>query len=135
MSKSAQDSAGGTQQVNAAAESTAENIQTVASAAQELTSSIDEIQRQVRAVQDVVEKTRSRSTQTQDKISALADTVGKIGSVVGSLKSIPEQHNMLALNPHIEAAHACTAGQCFALYPGPVTWPATQNTTATQKTS
>src|SRR3546814_8378273 len=43
LSKNAKDSAGGTQQVNAAAESTAENVQTVASAAQELTSSIDEI--------------------------------------------------------------------------------------------
>src|SRR3546814_2139100 len=46
LSKNAKDSAGGTQQVNAAAESTAENVQTVASAPQELTSSINQNQRQ-----------------------------------------------------------------------------------------
>src|SRR3546814_15163148 len=99
--KNAKDSAGGTQQVNAAAESTAENVQTVASAAQELTSSIDEIQRQVRAVQDVVERTRARPTQTQDQVPALADPVAKNGSVVPTHNSIPPQTHLLPHNaPH-----------------------------------
>ena len=131
MSKSAKDSAGGTQQVNAAAESTAENIQTVASAAQELTSSIDEIQRQVRTVQTVVEKTKSRSSETQDQVSALAETVEKIGSVVDLINSIAEQTNLLALNATIEAARAGDAGKGFAVVAGEVKALATQTTKAT----
>src|SRR3546814_16283531 len=109
--KNAKDSAGGTQQVNAAAESTAENVQTVASAAQELTSSIDEIQRQVRAVQDVVERTRARSTQPQDQVSALAATVEKIGSVVELLNSLAAPTNLLAHTAPIAAARADAARQ------------------------
>ena len=131
MSKSAKDSAGGTQQVNAAAVSTAENIQTVASAAQELTSSIEEIQRQVRTVQTVVEKTKSRSSETQDQVSALAETVEKIGSVVDLINSIAEQTNLLALNATIEAARAGDAGKGFAVVAGEVKALATQTTKAT----
>ncbi|WP_340115476.1 methyl-accepting chemotaxis protein [Pelagibius sp. 7325] len=132
MSDSAKASANGTQQVNAAAESTASNVQTVASAAQELTSSIEEIRRQVMSVQQVVEKTKTRSSETQSQVSALADSVEKIGSVVELINSIAEQTNLLALNATIEAARAGDAGKGFAVVAGEVKALATQTTSATE---
>jgi len=132
MSDSAKASANGTQQVNAAAESTASNVQTVASAAQELTSSIEEIRRQVMSVQQVVEKTKTRSSETQSQVSALAESVEKIGSVVELINSIAEQTNLLALNATIEAARAGDAGKGFAVVAGEVKALATQTTSATE---
>lgn len=132
MSQSAQASASGTNQVNTAAESTARNVQTVASAAQELTASISEIQRQVSSVQSVVENTRTRSDQTEEQMSMLAGTVEKIGSVVELINSIAEQTNLLALNATIEAARAGDAGKGFAVVAGEVKVLATQTKQATE---
>jgi len=131
LSQSASLSAAGTGRVNETAQSSAANIQTVASAATELHSSIDEIQRQVHTVRDAVEKTRERSSGTQGQITALAESVERIGSVVELINSIANQTNLLALNATIEAARAGDAGKGFAVVASEVKDLATQTTKAT----
>lgn len=131
LSKSAQASAEGTQRVNTAATSVAENVQTVAAAAQELSGSIVEIGRQIHLARDVVQKTQAHSAQTEKRVAALAEKVDAIGSVIDIINGIASQTNLLALNATIEAARAGEAGKGFTVVASEVKALANQTTSAT----
>ncbi|HVJ34252.1 MAG TPA: methyl-accepting chemotaxis protein [Terriglobia bacterium] len=133
LTSSAQASAEGTQRVNHAAASVANNVQTVASAAQELKMSIVEIGRQIHVARDVVQRTQGRSAQTEQQVAALADKVKAIGSVVDIINDIAAQTNLLALNATIEAARAGEAGKGFTVVASEVKALANQTTSATEE--
>ncbi|WP_252405208.1 methyl-accepting chemotaxis protein, partial [Escherichia coli] len=50
-----------------------------------------------------------------ERVKALADAAGRIGAVLGLIRDIAEQTNLLALNATIEAARAGEAGRGFAV--------------------
>ncbi|MDY0884994.1 cache domain-containing protein [Dongia soli] len=131
LSKSAQISAEGTQRVNSAANSVADNVQTVAAAAQQLAGSIVEIGRQIHVARDVVQNAQARSTQTETQVAALAEKVQAIGSVIDIINGIANQTNLLALNATIEAARAGEAGKGFTVVASEVKALANQTTSAT----
>jgi|GEM_PF-3396962 len=133
LTTSSQASAAGTQRVNHAAASVADNVQTVAAAATELKASISEIGRQIDMARGVVQKTQSRSSQTEEQVGALADKVKAIGSVVDIINDIAAQTNLLALNATIEAARAGEAGKGFTVVASEVKALANQTTSATEE--
>ncbi|PXX76942.1 FIST-like protein [Rivihabitans pingtungensis] len=58
----------------------------------------------------------ARSTESvRQQIGELAEHAGQIGNVLGMIKKIAEQTNLLALNAAIEAARAGEAGRGFAV--------------------
>ncbi|WP_168220366.1 methyl-accepting chemotaxis protein [Azospirillum thermophilum] len=116
---------------SAAAEQTAVNVQTVASAADEMTASIQEISRQVSRSSAIAGQAVTEAEQTNGTVLALAETAARIGDVVHLIRDIAAQTNLLALNATIEAARAGEAGKGFAVVANEVKSLANQTAKAT----
>ena len=114
-------------------EQAATNVNTVATAADELGASVAEIGRQVNQANKVVAEATQLATRSNDQIVTLAQGAQKIGDVVGLIKAIAEQTNLLALNATIEAARAGEAGKGFAVVASEVKMLASQTAKATEE--
>ncbi|MDE1240788.1 methyl-accepting chemotaxis protein [Vibrio aestuarianus] len=97
-------------------------VQTVAEHAQTASSLTEEASGQAQTGQHFVKGTITKMSELSQDISASAQAVNQveervvaIGSVVGTIQSISEQTNLLALNAAIEAARAGEAGRGFAV--------------------
>lgn len=97
-------------------------VQTVAEHAQMASSLTEEASGQAQTGQRFVKGTITKMSELSQDISASAQAVNQveervvaIGSVVGTIQSISEQTNLLALNAAIEAARAGEAGRGFAV--------------------
>lgn len=97
-------------------------VQTVADHAQSASSLTENASGQAESGQRFVQGTVHKISQLSKDISASAQAVNQveesvesIGSVVGTIQSISEQTNLLALNAAIEAARAGEAGRGFAV--------------------
>jgi methyl-accepting chemotaxis protein len=101
--------------VAAAASEADANVQTVAAAAEELSASSSEIARQISSVAQKSNRASSEAATTSKEVSELNTLADSIGEVVGAIKDIAEQTNLLALNATIEAARAGEAGKGFAV--------------------
>jgi methyl-accepting chemotaxis protein len=121
--------------VAAAAEESAVNVQTVASAAEELSSSIQEISRQVGVSTTIASEALSDVQRTTEMVQGLTEAADKIGDVVNLITDIAEQTNLLALNATIEAARAGEAGKGFAVVASEVKNLASQTGRATEQIS
>ncbi len=101
--------------VAAAAAEADSNVQTVAAAAEELSASSSEIARQISSVAQKSNRASSEAATTSKEVAELNTLADSIGEVVGAIKDIAEQTNLLALNATIEAARAGEAGKGFAV--------------------
>ncbi|MBN8521557.1 MAG: HAMP domain-containing protein [Alphaproteobacteria bacterium] len=101
--------------VAAAATQADANVQTVAAATEELTASSQEIASQISLVANMATGASRDAESTSVEVKKLQDMADSIGEVVGAIKDIAEQTNLLALNATIEAARAGEAGKGFAV--------------------
>ena len=115
MTSASQNTAHSSSIVASAATEADSNVQTVASAAEELSASSSEIAKQIAGVAQKSNRASQEATTTSQEVSELNSLADSIGEVVGAIKDIAEQTNLLALNATIEAARAGEAGKGFAV--------------------
>lgn len=92
-----------------------ENVQMVASASQQLGASSNEIAQQITSVAEKASRAAGMAETTSKQVNELNSLADSIGEVIGAIKAIAEQTNLLALNATIEAARAGEAGKGFAV--------------------
>lgn len=115
MTSSSANTAEASSLVAAAATEADSNVQTVASASEELSASSAEIAKQISSVAQKSTRASHEAENTSREVSELNLLADSIGEVVGAIKGIAEQTNLLALNATIEAARAGEAGKGFAV--------------------
>ena len=74
-----------------------------------------EIARQISSVAEKSNRASSAAVETSQQVGELNSLADSIGEVIGAIKDIAEQTNLLALNATIEAARAGEAGKGFAV--------------------
>ena len=115
MTAASTNTAHASQIVASAATEADSNVQTVAAATEELSASSSEIARQISSVAEKSTRASGEAARTNQQVGELNTLADSIGEVVGAIKGIAEQTNLLALNATIEAARAGEAGKGFAV--------------------
>ncbi|NBX66933.1 MAG: methyl-accepting chemotaxis protein [Proteobacteria bacterium] len=115
MKKASDQTAQISSMVAASATQADSNVQTVASAAEELAASSSEIARQIDSVAKKANMAAADAQATSASVQELVSLAEGIGEVIGTIKDIADQTNLLALNATIEAARAGEAGKGFAV--------------------
>ncbi len=110
----------------------AANVTSMASGAEQLESSIKDISNQITYTAEHSREAVNQANNTNEIMSGLLDATNKIGEVVGLIKDIASQTNLLSLNASIEAARAGVAGKSFAVVAGEVKKLASQTSVATE---
>lgn len=102
-------------QMTATVHDVARNAEEAARAAQSADEKVDSGQTVVRQSLQRIEQLASSSASASDSIENLSAEIQNIGTVLGVIKSVAEQTNLLALNAAIEAARAGEQGRGFAV--------------------
>jgi methyl-accepting chemotaxis protein len=118
---------------NSAANQTAQGISSVAQASEQLNSSIQEVATMAEESARIVGSAVSASKASHAGFTNLSNSANRIGQVIGAIRAIAEQTNLLALNATIEAARAGEAGRGFAVVASEVKALAAQTSTATEE--
>jgi len=119
--------------VTQTAESTARNVESVATATEQLSASISVIANQVADASASSERAVEQTSAANQSVQGLAEAAQQIGHVVGLINEIASQTNLLALNATIEAARAGDAGKGFAVVATEVKNLASQTAQATDE--
>ena len=114
---------------------TSANVQTVATAASQFGESVQAITTQLADATTIVQRASHMAEAANGTIGRLATAAKEIDEVVGFIRTIAEQTNLLALNATIEAARAGEAGRGFAVVASEVKALATQTAKATEEIS
>ncbi|CAA7618229.1 Methyl-accepting chemotaxis protein [Candidatus Terasakiella magnetica] len=117
--------------VSTSANTTAEDVQTVAGATEELEVSSRDIASQVMQASTLTGTAKIEASTASRQVGGLADTTAEIRSTLGLIQRISAQTRMLALNATIEAARAGEMGKGFAVVAGEVKGLAQQTEIAT----
>ncbi|WP_430913338.1 methyl-accepting chemotaxis protein [Methylobacterium sp. sgz302541] len=120
-------------EVMAAANETAQNVEAVAAATEELAATANEIGSQVTQTSAAASKAVDSARHTSERVRMLSQSAAGIGEVVALISSIAGQTNLLALNATIEAARAGEAGRGFAVVASEVKELASQTARATDQ--
>ncbi len=115
------------------ADSSAQNLSSVAAATDQLTANGSEISRRVGQVSAATDSAVREAQHTGAIVDGLDETVREIGQIVGLISQIAGQTNLLALNATIEAARAGEAGRGFAVVASEVKQLAHQTNNATAR--
>ncbi len=95
-------------------------ISNVASALEQMILSLNEVAKSTAHANRISQEANQSAERINIRIDTLVSSSGKIGKIVGIIKDIADQTNMLALNAKIEAAGAGDAGKGFAIVAGEV---------------
>lgn len=103
------------QTVNIGVSEASASVKIASTAAEKLGISSHEIAQQIAGVANISSRASNEAITTSEKVSELNGLADSIGEVIGAIKAIAEQTNLLALNATIEAARAGEAGKGFAV--------------------
>jgi methyl-accepting chemotaxis protein len=102
-------------QMTATVHDVARNAEEAANAAQTADDKVESGQKVVRQSMQRIEALATSATSASHSIENLSAEIQNIGKVLGVIKSVAEQTNLLALNAAIEAARAGEQGRGFAV--------------------
>lgn len=102
-------------QMTATVHDVARNAEEAATAAQTADDKVESGQQVVRKSMARIEQLADSATSASSSIESLSAQIQNIGTVLGVIKSVAEQTNLLALNAAIEAARAGEQGRGFAV--------------------
>ncbi|NWA26156.1 methyl-accepting chemotaxis protein [Pseudomonas gingeri] len=102
-------------QMTATVHDVARNAEEAAQAAQTADDKVDSGQQVVRQSMQRIEQLADSASSASHSIESLSAEIQNIGTVLGVIKSVAEQTNLLALNAAIEAARAGEQGRGFAV--------------------
>ena len=104
-----------TQEADAAASTTASNVQTMAAASEELAASVAEISQSMAHSRLATEAAQGQVVAAAEATRTLTQAAGAMSGIVGLIQTIAGQINLLALNATIESVRAGEAGRGFAV--------------------
>ena len=102
-------------QMTATVHDVARNAEQAALAAQSADNKVESGQQVVRQSMQRIEQLADSANSASSSIESLSAEIQNIGAVLGVIKSVAEQTNLLALNAAIEAARAGEQGRGFAV--------------------
>jgi methyl-accepting chemotaxis protein len=133
LDKTAADANAQSMTAASAAEETANEVQSAASAGEELATTIAEVGSNAAKSSHLAASAVDEAIKTSETIDELAAVAKEIGNVTALISAIAEQTNLLALNATIEAARAGESGRGFAVVAQEVKELAGQTANATQE--
>jgi len=105
----------GVEEVAASAQNVSKSAQNLTERALQVNNAAREGEKAVQAIVGVMNQTKEKASMTEITVKELSERAKNIGEIVGTINSIAEQTNLLALNAAIEAARAGEAGRGFAV--------------------